>query len=124
MRRGRSRPRRERGASDTSREDGDTSEIVLSCGHLKNDLREDCAVCMEHYEDLEPTVSQGDGGGDANATPGASSSHEAFAHAAALDRPRRARDGVVVRDAFEPVHVHLLGRVEGEVPRGRRKAQG
>ena len=67
-RRGRPRPRRQRVIGE-----------VLSCGHRADDLRHLCAVCRQHYDDLETELSQEDDGGDA-ATQGASSSRDAGPH--------------------------------------------
>ena len=63
-RRGRPRPRRQRVIGE-----------FLSCGHRKDDLRHLCAVCRQHYDDVDFTRSQEDDGGDA-ATSGASSSQD------------------------------------------------
>ena len=69
---------------------------------------------MKHDKDSDPRVSQGDGGDDANATPGASSSHEAFAHAAAQDPEAAPSGGAGAVPAWmaEPCLVPVPGNVQ------------
>ena len=109
IRRGRPRKRGPRVIGETRPRVIDDAS-VLPCGHPLDDLRVECTVCRQHYDDLELKRSQEDDGGDA-ATSGTSSIQDAGPLSVPHHPPRWCRSLNLPRPNARPRFAPRLGSV-------------